>query len=155
MTEASPALSFRPVTAESAETFLSFVESYYAFDGMSFDRASVSAGINELLAHPDYGEAWLVRLGDRDVGHFLFTFGFDLEFGGRQATLTEFYLDEKARHRGIGSAILAFIEARLRVHGIHALELQVAAENTSAKAFYLSCGFEAHARIPMSKHLSR
>jgi ribosomal protein S18 acetylase RimI-like enzyme len=149
--ELSLDVSFQLVNEGLVGAFLSSVERYYAFDGIAFNPASVSHGISELLANPEHGEAWLVTHQGCGVGHFLVAFGFDLEFGGRQATLTELYLDKDVRHRGIGTAILALIEGRLRQRGIHALELQVAAENTPARSFYRRNGFEAHARIPMSK----
>jgi ribosomal protein S18 acetylase RimI-like enzyme len=144
---------FVHVDESRLDELLAFVAKYYAFDGIPFDRDAVCRGARELLASPVLGGAWLICDGDRSVGHFVIAFGIDLEFGGRQATVTELYLDEAARRRGFGTATLRFIEGMLGAMGIHALELQVEEDNAEARAFYVRNGFEAHARIPLSKRL--
>jgi GNAT superfamily N-acetyltransferase len=133
---------------------LELVAAYYAFDGISLD-AQVARGLEALLAEPALGGAWLVQIGGATVGYFVLTFGFDLEFGGRVATLTELFLLQAARGQGVGRAVIAQIEALLRELGIAAYELQVERTNSGARAFYRRMGFEAHDRLPMSKRLGR
>lgn len=137
--------------AEHAATLLKFVRAYYEFDGIAFDRDSVARGITELIANPSLAEAWLIQDGSELVGHFVLAFGFDLEFGGRQATLTELYLEPHARGRGLGSATLRFAEERLRELGIRTLELQAEHDNTDALRFYERAGFVRETRIPLTK----
>jgi GNAT superfamily N-acetyltransferase/catechol 2,3-dioxygenase-like lactoylglutathione lyase family enzyme len=130
------------------------VEAYYTFDGIAFDAEAVRRGLATLLEDPSLGGAWLIREdGDDPVGYFILTYGFDLEFGGRQATVTELYLRPASRGRGIGRATLSFIEEQLRAAGIGAYELQVERDNATARAFYAAAGFEAHDRIPLSKRV--
>ena len=81
----------------------------------------------------------------------MFTFGFDLEFGGRQATVTDFYLAPKYRGKGLGRKALTRVIETLRTLGVPAVELQVSKNNSRALAFYKRLGFQAHARIPMSR----
>jgi GNAT superfamily N-acetyltransferase len=145
--------TFVRVDESHLEALVAFVAKYYAFDGIAFDASAVGRGARELLASPHLGSAWLIRDGGRFVGHFVVALAIDLEFGGRQATLTELYLDEDARGRGLGTATLRFIEGMLRDLGVHALELQVEQDNAEARAFYARNGFEAHTRIPLSKRL--
>src|SRR5262249_16028412 len=99
------------------------------------------------------GQAWFITWRAQTVGYVIATFGFDLEFGGRQATVTDFYLAPLFRRRGIGREALRRVEELLRTLGVRALELQVTARNAKALIFYQGCGFEAHDRIPMSKQL--
>jgi GNAT superfamily N-acetyltransferase len=146
-------IAFVLVDESHLDALLSFVAKYYAFDGIAFDREAVQRGARELLANRVLGCAWLIRDGERFVGHVVVAFGLDLEFGGRQATVTELFLDEDVRHRGYGTATLRFIEGVLRDMGVHALELQVEQDNAEARAFYARNGFEAHSRIPLSKRL--
>jgi GNAT superfamily N-acetyltransferase len=84
----------------------------------------------------------------------LCTYGFDLELGGRQATVTELYLRPHARRHGVGSRALAFLEEHLRQVGIGAYELQVESDNAEARTFYARMGLEPHDRIPLSKRLA-
>jgi len=136
---------------EHAETLLESVRAYYAFDGIRFEGNRVRAAIQRLLESPAFGEAWLVNDQGDFVGHFVVTFGFDLEFGGRQATLTELYLKECARGRRLGSAVLGFVQERLTAVGIHTLELQAKNDNIEARRFYERAGFVAEARVPFTK----
>jgi GNAT superfamily N-acetyltransferase len=102
--------SFVRVGSEQAETLLASVRAYYAFDGIRFEVNGMRAAILSLLESPALAEAWLVQDRAEYVGHFVLSFGFDLELGGRQATLTELYLAEHARGRGLGSAALHFVQ---------------------------------------------
>lgn len=154
-TRIAPDVRFVRVDEALADVFLGFVEEYYAFDGIAFDAGDVRRGLAHLIENPVFGDAWLIADGERFVGHFVLAFGFDLEFGGQQATVTDLYLAETARARGIGRATIAFVERTLVARGVHALELQVERDNLEAQAFYRRVGMIAHDRIPMSKRLSR
>jgi ribosomal protein S18 acetylase RimI-like enzyme len=86
-------------------------------------------------------------------GYVILTFGGDLEFGGRQATVTDLYIIDGYRRLGLGSKILHFVEETCKELGIKALELQVERKNVAAQTFYCKLGFERHDRIPLSKRL--
>jgi diamine N-acetyltransferase len=143
--------------AESSEieAVLELVRAYYEFDGIPCEASAVRRGLGVLLADASLGGAWLVRNGDALVGYFVLTFGFDLEFGGRRATVTDLFVSAGNRRRGFGSAMLRFIEDHLAVLGVEACELQVEADNADARAFYESVGFVAYDRIPMCKRIVR
>ena len=119
-----------------------------------FDEASIAGGLSVLLRDPSFGLAFLIQNGEQEAGYLILTFGFDLEFGGRQATLTEVFINEGHRRKGIGSRVFAQLEEICRNLGIGALELQVEEDNLEAQRFYHKLGFRAHSRIPMSKRLS-
>ena len=132
---------------------LRLVRAYYRFDHIDFDAASVAAGLRTLLKNADVGQAWLMERGHRPLGYVVCTFGFDLEFGGRQATITDLYLHPHFRGRGLGRATLGLLERELRKAGVRALELQVTQGNRKVLGFYKRLGFETHARIPLSKRI--
>ena len=143
--------SFHPASAEDAPTALALIREYYAFDHMAFDAAVVESALAQLLADASLGRVWLIEQQGANVGYLILTLGFDLEFGGRQATVTDLYLQPQARHQGLGTAALTLVEQTCRSLGIHAFELQVAGTNHSAQRFYEKFGMEKHDRIPMSK----
>ena len=145
--------TFVPLDASRVEEFIGFVAAYYAFDSIPFDAETNRRGIQELISNPSYGRAWLIEHAGRAVGHVVLTFGFDLEFGGRQATVTELFIAEGSRSRGIGRRTLEFVESVLRAEGVRTLELQVERNNTKARALYERAGFVAHDRIPLSKRV--
>ena len=58
---------------------------------------------------------------------------------------------ECARGRGLGSAVLGFMQERLTAVGIHTLELQAKNDNIEARRFCERAGFAAETRIPFAK----
>lgn len=146
-------LSFLRANATQTDALVELIAAYYAFDGLTFEAQAVRRGLDVLFAEPALGGAWLVQRAGENVGYFLLTFGFDLEFGGRVAVVTELYLREEARRGGVGRATLSFIEGVLRDLSIGTYELQVERHNAGARAFYSRLGFEAHDRIPLSKRV--
>jgi diamine N-acetyltransferase len=154
MTHTKLGVTFVQATPADLDELLPWIQAYYLFDEIPFVEANLRRGLAVLLQDRSLGGAWLVQHQQQTVGYFVLTFGFDLEFGGRQATLTELYLDASSRHHGLGAATLAFVEETLVALGVHALELQVEADNIEARAFYQRAGFTIHDRIPMSKTLT-
>lgn len=135
------------------ERVLGFVKKYYEFDGIRFRARQIKRGLEVLLRDPSIGRVWLIRLGSQDVGYVILTFGYDVEFGGRQGTVTDLYIVEGYRRLGLGSKTFRFIEAACGELGLAALELQVERKNSAAQAFYHKLRFEPHDRVPLSKRL--
>lgn len=148
--EVDVAIRFRQANLRDMDVLLELIEAYYAHDEIPFDEARVRRGLSDLLTHPGFGSAWLISRGGQVAGHFLLTYGFDLEFGGRQATVTELYIRPAYRRRGLGRAALDQVASILRAQGIGAFELQVEADNHEALAFYAAVGMRRFDRIPMS-----
>jgi GNAT superfamily N-acetyltransferase len=95
------------------ERVLSFVKTYYEFDAR-FSATEVRSGLKALLRDLSLGQVWLIRVGHEDVGYVVLTFGYDLEFGGPQATITELYIVDRYRRLGLGTKTLRFVEATCR-----------------------------------------
>jgi GNAT superfamily N-acetyltransferase len=72
------------------------------------------------------------------------TFGYSLEFHGRDAIVDGLFLVEGARKRGIGTMALTFMSEECRALGIHALHLEVEHSNEAGLALYGKLGFKAH-----------
>jgi len=132
---------------------LRLIAAYYAYDHIAFDEPVVRQGLTQLLADESFGRAYLLEQRGEIAGYVLFTFGFDIEFGGRLATITDFYLEPNFRRRGFGAATLGFVAEECRALGVKALELQAEEGNLPAQALYRKFGFERLSRLPMSKQL--
>jgi ribosomal protein S18 acetylase RimI-like enzyme len=151
----SPAHKIVPHVAKSAdlETILKFVRAYYRFDGIPYRHRKIRTALRMLLKGPWLGRVWIIRDGKNAVGHAILTFGYDLEFGGRQATITELFIAAEYRSRGLGRKMIKVIEGTCRQLGIGAIELQVERDNVRAQSVYRKLGFRGYDRIPMSKVL--
>jgi ribosomal protein S18 acetylase RimI-like enzyme len=150
----SPTVIHRQAGPADAEQLLPLIASYYAHDHLHFDQARIREGLQFLLADPAVGRIYLLESHGAAVGYTLFTFGFDLEFGGRLALLTDLYVQPAFQRRGFGMATLRFLEHLLPTLGVGALELQVERANLPAQALYRAFGFQALDRLPLSKALS-
>jgi len=133
------------------ETLLEFVKAYYEFDGIPYRRSKITTALRMLLKNPSLGRVWIIREGHQAVGHAILTFGYDLEFDGPQATITELFIADQYRSRGLGRKMVMVIEETCRQLSIGGLELQVERDNIRAQSLYKQLGFRVHDRIPMSK----
>ena len=80
-------------------------------------------------------------------------FGYDLEFAGRDAWLTELWVDDDARNTGAGGTALAMLEIELRPLGVRALHLQVRPENPALR-LYERAGFSRSPRLILTRRLA-
>jgi len=89
-------------TPRDATKLLKFISAYYRFDRIPLDRKALALALSLLLENQALGRAFFIRTRGRVVGYMILTFGFDLEFGGRQATVTDFYINSGHRRKGVG-----------------------------------------------------
>jgi ribosomal protein S18 acetylase RimI-like enzyme len=123
-----------------------------AHEGIAVDPAALEAALDRLLRDPEIGGVWLIERDSAAIGYAMVTFGYDLEFAGRDAYLTELWIDPAARGSGAGGAALALLDPELRARGVHALHLQVRPDNPALRLYQRS-GFVASPRIIMTRRL--
>jgi len=58
-------------------------------EGITIDSPRLEAALKQLLGNPGFGSVWLVTRDGETIGYAIVTYGFDLEFGGREGWLTE------------------------------------------------------------------
>jgi ribosomal protein S18 acetylase RimI-like enzyme len=144
---------FRRASRTDLETLLSFARAFYAHERIAFDEAKARTAFNLLLADPRLGRVWLILADGAPVGYSVLTFGFSIEYGGRDAILDEVYIQESYRRGGAGSQALRLAEDTCRELGIHALHLEVERSNTAAQKLYRAHGFVDHDRYFMTRDL--
>jgi ribosomal protein S18 acetylase RimI-like enzyme len=144
--------SLRPATHDDLPELLPRTRALNAHEGIALDPAALEAALDRLLRDPGIGGAWLVERDRVAIGYAIVTFGYDLEFGGRDAYLTELWIDPPARGGGAGSAALRLLDPELRARGVHALHLQVRPENPAIR-LYQRTGFVASPRVVMTHRL--
>jgi ribosomal protein S18 acetylase RimI-like enzyme len=111
--------------------------------------------VARLLGNPELGIAAHIFEGNLRRGYCVVTWGYDLEWGGRDAFLTELFLVPDARGRGLGTLVLPLVEALATRHGARALHLMVKPENERALRLYRSAGFQSPPRLFMTKVLAQ
>jgi ribosomal protein S18 acetylase RimI-like enzyme len=146
------AVVLRFATPADVDALLPRVRSLNAHEGIAIGDAELAVALGRLLADAALGGAWIVARDAATIGYAIVTFGYDLEFGGRDAYLTEIWIDEAERGRGAATAALALLPDELRARGVRALHLQVRPENP-ARRLYERVGFAASPRVVMTKRL--
>ena len=146
-------IGLRVATPADFEIALARTRAFNAEEGLTVDDAKLQAALRTLLADERLGVYLLIDDGGV-IGHALATFGFDLEYGGRDAFLTEFSIDEAARGRGAGKQALEALMAELAARGVSQLHLEVRPENPAVR-LYERAGFTRSHRLALTRPLAR
>lgn len=148
-------IALRHATPADLPVLLPRTRALNAHEGIAISDELLESALGKLLADTSLGGAWVVYdTGDDGaaIGYAIVTFGYDLEFGGRDAYLTELWIDEAARGHGAGSRVLALLPDELRARGVRALHLQVRPDNPAVR-LYARAGFHTVPRAIMSRRL--
>ncbi|HET9624991.1 MAG TPA: GNAT family N-acetyltransferase [Kofleriaceae bacterium] len=144
--------TLRLATVDDVAHVLPRTAALNAHESIDLEPAALEASLRTLLRDPALGRVWLIARDGAPVGYAITTFGYDLEFNGLEAWLTELWIDDHARAHGGGGAVLDLLAGELKALGIAAVHLQVRPENR-ARRLYERRGFEASPRIVMTRRL--
>jgi ribosomal protein S18 acetylase RimI-like enzyme len=148
--------SFRAALQADVEQLLEFMRALYEEDGSAaFRRDAAGEALRDLLDDPGRGRVWLIERGGEPAGYLVVTWGFSLEFHGRDAFIDELYVAPAHRGTGLGCQALELAEAACRAYGVGALHLEVDSGNERAHALYLRSGFAERGLRLMTKRLAR
>ena len=146
--------SFKVADGRDADTLLFMMRGLYEHERIAFDEPTARAALAQLLADDSCGVAHLILLGGEVAGYLVLTFGFSLEFGGRDAFVDELFVKDEFRGHGAGKAALGFAAEVCRARGIRALHLEVERANEAAQGIYRKAGFVDHDRYLLTRWLS-
>lgn len=142
-------MSLEPLGEDDLDDLLPFVREYHAFEGVHMPDAARRAAVGRLLGDPALGAIWGIGVDSRRVGYIALTYGYSIEFRGRDAFIDEFFIREPWRRRGLGRAALDQVKARAAELGLKALHLEVARSNRPAQKLYRNLGFELRERFSL------
>ena len=117
------------------------VAAYHTFEGIASTEAFRRQSLGPLLAGTPHGVAYLIGMRRAPVGYIVISFGYSVELGGVDGFIDEFFIRENVRGRGMGTEVLSALLPALGEHGVKALHLEVAPENTRAQKIYARAGF--------------
>lgn len=146
-------MDFKPIPAEATdiEMLVVFMRDFYEHEALSFDEQAARRALQQVIANPFFGRVFLLEVAGEKVGYTVLTFGFSLEFHGRDAFVDELYIVASHRGRGIGKKTLVFLADVCRAEGIAALHLEVERANTIAQEVYRKQGFQDHDRYLLTR----
>lgn len=144
-------ITFKPADANQTGPLLEMRREFCAHERLSFDERADLSVLHKIMADPSLGRVYMMLAGEEVAGYVVLTFGFSLEYGGRDALIDEIYVRESYRGRGIGTRCLQFIESVCRDLGVRALHLEVDRANANAQGVYRKSGFVDHDRYLMTR----
>jgi ribosomal protein S18 acetylase RimI-like enzyme len=148
-----PSPGFRPAREADAPELLAMMRVFYEHEGIEFDPAAARRALLKLIGDANLGEVFIILSGEETAGYAILSYGFSLEFGGRDALVDELFLREEFRGRGIGRSAMVHLASAARQGGAHAIHLEVERKNARAQALYRSMGYEDHDRYLMTRQL--
>lgn len=109
---------------------------------LDFRERHARAAAAALVDNSHLGLLWLMMAGDEQVGYLCLTFGFSLEFGGRDAFLDEVFVKREHRGQGLATGALVAALAEAKELDIKAVHLEVDTANHELQELYASQGFK-------------
>ncbi|HQR32437.1 MAG TPA: GNAT family N-acetyltransferase [Blastocatellia bacterium] len=146
-------LRFQLATTSDNELLLKMMQEFYQHEEITFDAANARQALHGILSNEAFGKVFLLFVNEMVAGYAVLTFGYSLEFCGRDAFVDELFLHEQFRGQGLGKQVLEFLAKVCVEHGIRALHLEVEHKNTIAQQSYRKFGFADHDRHLMTKWL--
>ena len=141
------AISVKRATREDVGALLDMMGEFNRLEEIDWSRARGESALSKLLDDAELGVVGLFQEGGEGIGYFVLTWGFDLEWNGRDAFLTELYLVAARGGVGRGRALMAHVEGIAKAWGANALHLMVRPENQAARTLYEGCGYRAPPRV--------
>jgi len=145
--------NFTLAETSDVDLLVELMREFYVIEHLQFDELAARGALGQILSDRRFGVIHLIRVGEEAAGYLVVTFGFSLEFHGRDAFIDEVYLRENFRGRGLGRASIEFAAEVCREEGIAALHLEVDRVNTRAQKVYRHAGFRDHDRFLLTKWL--
>ncbi|HYC54327.1 MAG TPA: GNAT family N-acetyltransferase [Candidatus Binatia bacterium] len=145
---------WQPADPSHAASMLALMRHYYFEDGYAFVLEQAAPALEKFLGSPELGRAWILLQDGIVRGYVLLTFGYSLEYRGRDAFIDEIYVAPDLRGQGQGAIGLAVAEEGARACGVRVLHLEVEKAKPRTAAFYRRVGFADHDRWLMSKTLT-
>lgn len=146
-------MPLRLATPADVELATQLMREFYQESGYAFEPVRGRAVIQELIADVSLGRLWLIDEQAETVGYIALTFGWSLEYLGRDAFIDDLYLRPSFRGRGLGTRVMEQVEEHARALDVQALHLEVGRENRAGQALYFRRGFRDTDRQLLTKRL--
>jgi len=129
---------------------IGMIKSFYEEDHHDYQEKKIQKALQEFIGKKEHGIIYLIEYENKVVGYFILTFGWSLEYFGRDLFIDEIFIKEPFRGRGFGKKSIDFIEQYVKDNNIKAIHLEVNKYNMARK-LYESKGYQSRNSDLMSK----
>ncbi len=88
-------ISFREAEESEVDALFPYIRELYVQDRIVFEESVARSGLIGLIEDGSKGKVWVIRDGERIIGYAVLTYGYSLEFHGRDAVLDELFVSEE------------------------------------------------------------
>lgn len=146
---------FRLANETDIDLLIEFMRQFYAIDNYLFEESEARTALTRLVLDSSLGRVWLIYREDEAIGYIAVTFGYSLEFHGRDAFVDELFVLADQRQQGIGTKAMQFVIDACPDLDVHALHLEVERTNAPGLKLYRKFGFEDHERFLMTRWIEK
>lgn len=141
---------FSIATEDEILFLIEMIQRFYEEDHHDYKESQITNALMEIMREETLGNIYLVKYKKQIAGYFILTYGWSLEYFGRDILIDELYIKKKFRGRGLGKKSIEFIEKYVKDKKFKAIHLEVNKYNI-AKKLYESKGYISHSSDLMSK----
>jgi len=131
----------RLASIEDLAIVLPFVRTFHQVENIPIAEKDLKTSLSTLLNNDTLGGIWLIYCEGQAVGYIMLSFGYSLEFGGKDAFIDEFYIQPEFRGLGLGKETLKLIKMVAKELGICTLLLEVDKTKDKAQKLYSDLNF--------------
>ena len=142
---------FRLANPADIDTIIEFMRQFYAIDDYPFEEHAARTALENIVHDLSLGRVWLITVGEAAIGYIVVTFGYSLEYRGRDAFIDELFVLASHRNQGVGTRAIQFAVEACPALGIRALHLEVERTNVAGQTLYRKFGFQDHDRYLMTR----
>lgn len=147
-------VTFKTATNSDRNLLLTLTKEFYQIEHLTYNVEVLNKCFDEIFTNDNLAIIWIIYANLEPAGYLVLTFGYSLEFHGRDALIDEFYIRENYRNQGIGKQTLEFVQTTCQNLAIKAVHLEVDHKNTRAKTIYQKAGFVEHDRYLMTNWIN-
>ena len=144
-------INFKPAVSDDIITLLKFIKDFYGMSSYTFREKEVGESVRNLIKNINLGRIWIIEFDSKSAGYIILTFGYSIEYKGRDAFIDELYIEEEFRGIGIGRETMDFVIKESEKLGIKAVHLEVERNNDAAKNLYGKYDFKDNGRTLMTR----
>lgn len=138
-------INIRPAEKDDAESLVKLNDE---FNGVGITVTHVTESIknsNELIAIAEYDDSIVGFACAQSYASFCYNY--------LQGEITEMYVMEAFRRKGIAKNLIAFLEERLKLQDVKTVKILTGISNEPAKRLYQASGYVTKSEVVMQKKL--
>ena len=136
MTSSQSTIVVRRATQSDVGTLVALMRAFYAEASYPLDQKWAETAFSQLLAHSEFGCAWLAECADGAAGYAVLTLRYTMEHGALSGHIDDLFVRPEFRRRRIACALLSELFDECKHRGGKSVYVEVGDRNVPAIELY-------------------